>query len=85
MPRPPDQAHDAMIRRRKRVVLGAAAVTVLVFMTYPVLTSFTGVLNGVADGVGAAYAVGLAVVVLPAVAAVGYRRWTSRLDGRSRR
>ncbi|WUH98094.1 DUF485 domain-containing protein [Spirillospora sp. NBC_00431] len=72
--------HDAMIQRHKRVVLGAAAITIVLFMAFPILASFTGVLNGVANGVGAGYAIGLAVVVLPLFGAVAYRRWTSRAE-----
>ncbi|MFI0410772.1 DUF485 domain-containing protein [Actinomadura sp. 3N508] len=84
-PEPPPGEHDLMIQRRKRVVLGSAAVTVVVFMAFPILTSFTGVLNGVAGGVGAAYAAGLAVILLPLAGAAAYRRWTSRIEDGERR
>ncbi|MFI0481848.1 DUF485 domain-containing protein [Actinomadura sp. 9N215] len=80
-PSGPDLArHDAMIQRHKRVVLGAAATTFVIFMAFPILTSFTGALDGVADGIGAGYAAGLAVILLPLLAAVAYRRWTSRIE-----
>ncbi|TMQ90079.1 hypothetical protein ETD83_37035 [Actinomadura soli] len=69
-----------MVQRHKRVVLGAAAITFTVFMAFPILASFTGVLGGVADGAGAGYAAGLAVILLPLLGAVAYRRWTSRIE-----
>ncbi|MFI0372769.1 DUF485 domain-containing protein [Actinomadura sp. 1N219] len=93
MPRPPEPPptgpdtaeHDAVIQRHKRVVLGAAAVTIVVFMAFPILASFTGVLGSVAGGVGAGYAAGLAVILLPLAGAVAYRRWTSRIEDGERR
>ncbi|TDD82628.1 hypothetical protein [Actinomadura rubrisoli] len=76
--------HDAAIRQHKRVVLGAAGVTVAAFMTFPVLASFTGVFDGVANGVGAGYVAGLVVILLPVIGAVVYRAWTSRMEGGER-
>ncbi|WP_165969361.1 DUF485 domain-containing protein [Actinomadura sp. KC06] len=82
---PDHTEHDAMIQRHKRVVLGAAAITIVVFMAFPILASFTGALDGVADGIGAGYAAGLAVILLPLAGAVAYRRWTSRIEDGGRR
>ncbi|QXJ20289.1 DUF485 domain-containing protein [Actinomadura graeca] len=70
--------HDAAIARHKRLVLTAAAATFLLFMAFPVTTSFTGALDGVVHGIGIGYAAGLAVIVAPVLAAIAYRRWAAR-------
>ncbi|WP_067468131.1 DUF485 domain-containing protein [Actinomadura macra] len=77
--------HDAAIARHKRLVLTAAAATFLLFMAFPVTTSFTGALDGVVNGIGLGYAVGLAVIVAPVIAATAYRRWAARFDQGVRR
>ncbi|WP_131737140.1 hypothetical protein [Actinomadura roseirufa] len=81
----PAGGHDAAIARHKRLVLSTAATTFLLFMAFPVLTSFTGVLDGVFHGVGAGYAAGLCVVVGPVLGATAYRRRARRFERETRR
>ncbi|WP_242904818.1 hypothetical protein [Actinomadura terrae] len=69
-----DPLDDARITQHKRLVLTLAGVTFLVFMSFPVLTSFTPALDGVVNGIGVAYIVGLALVVAPVLGAMAYRR-----------
>ncbi|WP_216216580.1 DUF485 domain-containing protein [Amycolatopsis aidingensis] len=71
---------DAAVRRRKRVALTAAAVTLVGFLTFPVLTSFTSLLDGVVHGVGIGYLVGFAVMVLPVLGAVAFCGWANRAE-----
>ncbi|MFC6886623.1 MULTISPECIES: hypothetical protein [Actinomadura] len=76
----PLDGRDAEIARHKRVVLASAGATVAAFMAFPLLTLFTGALDGVAGGVGAGYAAGLVVIIGPVAGATAYRRWASRAE-----
>ncbi|WP_170221046.1 DUF485 domain-containing protein [Amycolatopsis cihanbeyliensis] len=70
----------AAIRRRKRVALTAAAITLVGFMAFPVITSFTTLLDGVVNGIGVGYLVGFAVMVLPVLGAVAFCLWANRVE-----
>ncbi|MDH6676799.1 uncharacterized membrane protein (DUF485 family) [Rhodococcus sp. LBL1] len=68
-------------RRRRRVSLVSAAVLLIVFMGYIVLTTSTTVLSGRFAGLGLAYWAGFGVFVGILVVAQFYVRWARRMDG----
>jgi len=71
----------AVARRRRRVSLVSAAVLLIVFMGYIVLTTSTSVLSGRFAGLGLAYWAGFGVFVGILVVAQFYVRWARRMDG----
>lgn len=68
-------------RRRRRVSLSSAAVLLIVFMGYIVLTTSTSLLSGRFAGLGLAYWAGFGVFVGILVVAQVYVRWARRMDG----
>ncbi|MDH6283834.1 DUF485 domain-containing protein [Prescottella agglutinans] len=79
-----DSGLDAILgiaRRRRRVSLVSAAVLLIVFMGYIVLTTSTTVLSGRFAGLGLAYWAGFGVFVGILVVAQFYVRWARRMDG----
>lgn len=81
---PADSGLEAILdvaRRRRRVSLGSAAVLLIVFMGYIVLTTSTSVLSGRFAGLGLAYWAGFGIFVGILVIAQVYVRWARRMDG----
>ncbi len=76
----PEDDEDVAAQRRIRVVLSASALLLVAVMAFPILTSFTHVLNGVVGGIGVAYIVGFGEFVLAMAGAVAYCRWVDRID-----
>jgi hypothetical protein len=70
------------IRARKRVTLYGAIATIVLFFAFPVLALATPALDGVADGIGVVYLVGVVEIVGATIAAVVYNRWMNRVEGR---
>jgi uncharacterized membrane protein (DUF485 family) len=52
------------VAERKRRALGTGAAVFAVFIVYPVLAAFTPVLDGTVGGIGVAYLVGAAEIML---------------------
>jgi hypothetical protein len=70
------------IRARKRVTLYGALATIVLFFAFPVLALATPALDGVVDGIGVVYLVGVVEIVGATLAAVAYNRWMNRVEGR---
>lgn len=78
-----DTGLDAILdiaRRRRRVSLVSAAVLLIVFMGFIVLTTSTTVLSGRFAGLGLAYWAGFGVFVGILVVAQFYVRWARGMD-----
>lgn len=76
----PVEWDEAAARRRIRVVLTASALLLVLVLLFPVLASFTHVLDGVVAGVGVAYVVGFGEFVIAMAGAVAYCRWVNRTE-----
>ena len=70
------------VHARKRVALFGALATIVLFFAFPVLALATPALDGVVDGVGVVYLVGVVEIVGATLAAVAYNRWMDRAEGR---
>lgn len=80
---PVDEGMDTILRiarARRRNSLVSAAVLLVLFMGFIVLTTSTTVLSGRIGGLGVAYWVGFAIFAAVLVVAQIYVRWAKRMD-----
>jgi hypothetical protein len=70
------------VRVRKQVTLFGALATIVLFFAFPVLALATPALDGVVDGIGVVYLVGVVESVGATIAAVAYNRWMNRVEER---
>jgi hypothetical protein len=70
------------VRVRKQVTLFGALATIVLFFAFPVLALATPALDGVVDGIGVVYLVGVVEIVGATIAAVAYNRWMNRVEER---
>ena len=70
------------VRARKQVALFGAIATIVVFFAFPVLALATPALDGVVDGIGVVYLVGVVEIVGATIAAMAYNRWANRAEER---
>jgi uncharacterized membrane protein (DUF485 family) len=76
------QTEQDEVRARKRVVLMGAVVTIALFFAFPVLAFATPALDGVVDGVGVVYLVGVVEILGATLAAMVYNHWVNRAEER---
>jgi uncharacterized membrane protein (DUF485 family) len=70
------------VHARKRVALIGALATIVAFFAFPILALLTPALDGVVDGVGVVYLVGVVEIVGATVAAAVYCSWANRAERR---
>jgi uncharacterized membrane protein (DUF485 family) len=70
----------AGVRTRKRVAMLGGGAMFGLFIAFPLLASFTALLDGSIGGVGVAYIVGFLEIVLAMAAAIAYCAWADRVE-----